>query len=346
VPSTTLRAVDLFAGCGGLSVGLKMAGFNVLAAVEYDVGAIEAYKANHPDVPNIYGYDIRRLSGLDVLKGLRLKRGELELLAGCPPCQGFSRMRTLNRGEAAEDPRNDLVSEYLRLVQEIQPRALMFENVPGIARDQRYRELLLALHRLGYATVDRVHDASHFGVPQRRRRLIMLGTRGHAVKIPEPERGSCSSTVRTAIAHLPAPGASGDPAHDVVESRRPEVTRLIALIPSDGGSRKDVGPAHTLPCHQRCDGFHDVYGRMRWDAVSPTITSGFVNPSKGRFLHPVQDRCITPREAALLQTFPPGYHFPMGRGKYAVARMIGNAFPPELARYHALAVAAALGVPA
>ena len=336
-------AIDLFSGCGGLTTGLKLAGFRVLAAVECEAGALEAYEANHPDVPHLYRQDIRQVTGPQVLEGLGLGRGDLDLLAGCPPCQGFSRMRTLNRGEAADDPRNDLVREYLRLVEELLPRALMFENVPGLANDPRYQELLQAIRGLGYHARHEVHNAADFGVPQRRRRLILLAARGAQVEMPQTLPSDSHPTVRSVIADLPKPGESGDPAHDVTETRRPEIAELIRLIPHDGGSREDLGPGRVLACHERCEGFYDVYGRMHWDDVSPTITSGFVNPSKGRFLHPEQDRCVTPREAALLQTFPPDYVFPMKRGKYPVATMIGNAFPPELARHHARAILEVLG---
>lgn len=329
-------AIDLFSGCGGLTTGLKLAGFRVLAAVECEPGALEAYEANHKDVRHVYRQDIREVTGHRVLEDLELERGELDLLAGCPPCQGFSRMRTLNRGEAVDDPRNDLVREYLRLVTELFPRALLFENVPGLSADPRYQELLQAIRDLGYDAKDEIHDAADFGVPQRRRRLILLAARGIKVDMPRKLSPDRRSTVRTVLAGLPKPGASGDPVHDVTEARHPEIAELIRLIPHDGGSRGDLD--RVLPCHERCDGFYDVYGRMHWDEVSPTITSGFVNPSKGRFLHPEQDRCVTPREAALLQTFPPDYVFPMERGKYPVATMIGNAFPPELARRHAVAV--------
>lgn len=336
-------AIDLFSGCGGLTTGLKLAGFRVLAAVECEPGALEAYEANHPDVPHIYRQDIREVEGRQILEALRLERGELDLLAGCPPCQGFSRMRTRNRREAVDDPRNDLVREYLRLVSELLPQALLFENVPGLANDPRYKELLQSIWELGYNTADEIHDAADFGVPQRRRRLILLAARGAQVEMPKTLPPDRRPTVRSVISGLPKPGKSGDPAHDVVETRQPEIKKLIRLVPHDGGSRGDLGPDHVLACHLRCDGFYDVYGRMHWDNVSPTITSGFVNPSKGRFLHPEQDRCVTPREAALLQTFPPDYVFPMKRGKYPVATMIGNAFPPELARRHARAIFKALG---
>jgi len=325
-----------------LTTGLKLAGFRVGAAVECEPGALEAYEANHADVAHVYPQDIREVTGRQMLDDLKLDRGQLDLLAGCPPCQGFSRMRTLNRGEAIDDPRNDLVREYLRLVAEVLPRALMFENVPGLADDSRYRDLLQAISDLGYIPVDEVHDAADFGVPQRRRRLIMLAVRGARVAMPTALATAERPTVRKAIGGLPRPGMSGDPAHDVTEARRPEIAELIRMIPHDGGSRRDLGPEHELDCHKQCDGFYDVYGRMRWDDVSPTITSGFVNPSKGRFLHPEQDRCVTPREAALLQTFPPDYAFPIARGKYPVATMIGNAFPPELARRHARVIAETL----
>jgi DNA (cytosine-5)-methyltransferase 1 len=234
-------AVDLFSGCGGLTMGLKLAGFRVLAAVECEAGALEAYAANHSDVLHVYRQDIREVTGRQVLEDLKLERGQLGLLAGCPPCQGFSRMRTLNRGEAVDDERNDLVHEYLRLVTELLPRALMFENVPGLANDPRYHGLLQAIRDLDYDAVDEVHDAADFGVPQRRRRLIMLAARGARVAMPKIR--DQRQTVRSIIESLPRPGTSGDPAHDVTEARHPEIAELIQLIPHNGGSRGDLGPA-------------------------------------------------------------------------------------------------------
>ena len=132
---------------------------------------------------------------------------------------------------------------------------------------------------------------------------------------------------------LPAPGASGDEIHDLEEKRSAAIRDRIRLIPKDGGSRSAL--EDQLDCHTKVEGFYDVYGRMHWDRISPTITSGCINPSKGRFLHPEQDRAITLREAALLQGFPPRYRFKLDNGKYRAAELIGNALPPDLVRHHA-----------
>jgi DNA (cytosine-5)-methyltransferase 1 len=332
-------AFDLFCGCGGLSLGMKQAGFRVLGAVDIDPLSVQTYKANHPEV-EVWLEDIRALRGPAVRKKLQLRKGELDLLAGCPPCQGFSTLRTLNGGRSIEDPRNDLVFDFLRLVQELKPKAVMMENVPGLGADRRMVDFCRSLSELGYGHRYRVLNAADFGVPQRRRRLILLAARSGAVDFAQPSTER--PTVRSAIGSLPTAGESGDALHDLPESRSPRVEELIRKIPKDGGSRLQLGRAHQLECHLRCTGFKDVYGRMAWDAPAPTITSGCYNPSKGRFLHPDEDRGITLREAALLQSFPGDYRFPVEGGKLALAGLIGNAFPPEFVRRHAARVAAHL----
>lgn len=325
-------AIDLYSGCGGLTLGLKQAGFEVIGAVEINSLAVETYKANHPNTV-VWKEDIRKLAVRRVMEGLRIEKRELDLLAGCPPCQGFSTMRTLNGGRKINEPQNDLVFEFLRFVRVLKPKAVMLENVPGLAVDWRIHVFRQKLERLGYLCHDGVLNAADYGVPQRRRRMILLGGgEGHI----EPAKAQSEKvTVRDAIGSLPPPGDSGDPLHDLPESRAQHVLDLIKRIPKNGGSRSDINETHRLACHRKCNGFWDVYGRMAWDDVAPTITSGCVNPSKGRFLHPEQDRAITLREAALLQSFPPGYRFSLGRGKFAAAEMIGNALPPELVRRQA-----------
>ncbi|MCY4354789.1 MAG: DNA cytosine methyltransferase [Truepera sp.] len=179
-----------------------------------------------------------------------------------------------------------------------------------------------------------------FSVPQRRRRLILMAGRGFRIHLPQATGESLS--VRMAIGDLPVAGQSGDPAHDHGESRSPKVRKLIRCIPRDGGSRMALGEANQLECHRRVDGFKDVFGRMAWDDPAPTITSGSVNPSKGRFLHPTEDRSITLREAALLQTFPATYKLAMNRGKHPNARFVGEAIPPALARIQGMKIKEAL----
>jgi DNA (cytosine-5)-methyltransferase 1 len=327
-------AIDLFSGCGGLTLGLKQAGFRVIGAVELDPLAIETYKANHKRIV-VWPQDIRTVSVTGMMRRLNLERGQLDLLAGCPPCQGFSTMATLNGHAAQDDPRNDLVLEFARFVRGLRPKALMMEDVPGLAKDKRTEQLVADLEEMGYCCTQDVLDAADYGVPQRRRRFILLAGRGVKIAFGRPARRRRS--VREALRRL-GRRARRDPLHNMPEEHTAKVMEIIRLIPKDGGSRLDLGPAHQLACHRRCDGFKDVYGRMEWDEVAPTITGGCCNPSKGRFLHPVRDRTITLREAALLQTFPSSYFFSLRRGKFSAAQMIGNALPPEFIKRHAKSI--------
>ena len=328
-------AIDLFCGCGGLTLGLKQAGFRAIGAVDIDPLSVETYKFNHPEV-RVWETDIRQLAVSEVKKRLDLEEGELDLLAGCPPCQGFSLMRTLNGSREIEDDRNDLVFDFIRFARELQPKAILMENVLGLAKDKRIKAVCEELEALGYATRFELLDASNYGVPQRRRRVVILG--GKFGKIEFAPATNRRKTVRQAIAHLPIPGESGDPLHDQQAKHCSRVMDLIRKIPKDGGSRMALPPEMQLDCHKNFGGFRDVYGRMAWDEVAPTITCGCINPSKGRFLHPEQDRAITLREAALLQTFPPDYYFSLKRGRYSVGELIGNALPPDFVKQHAMEV--------
>jgi len=339
--ATKLTAIDLFAGAGGLTAGLKLAGFHVCAAVEVDPRAAETFRANHPCV-HLEERDIRAVRCAPLMRELELRRGELDLLAGCPPCQGFSRLPTRNRNAREGDGRNNLVFEFVRFVRAFHPKTIMFENVPGLMRNERFQQVKEQLSALGYSLEAKVLDASDFGVPQRRRRLIVLGSRGHR-RLSLAEPSNQHRTVREAFAVLTAkPGISGDALHDLPVHHSNQVQTLIRAIPVDGGGRLDLPEEMKLECHKHTNGFHDVYGRMRWDAPSPTITSGCVNPSKGRFLHPVEHRAITLREAAILQGFPVDYVFLPRHGKEAIAAMIGNALPPPFIAAHAKSVREAL----
>jgi len=339
-----LTAIDLFCGCGGLTQGLRNAGFRVLGAVDNDGYALEAYRANHRGV-RVWRSDIRRISAARMRRNLKLRKGELALLAGCPPCQGFSTVRTLNGSRRVEDDRNDLLFDFLRFVRAFRPRAVMLENVPGLADDPRFERFVSKLGALSYCVEHRIVNAADHDVPQRRKRLILVAyARSGAVEFPTAKAEVM--TVRRAIGDLPPAGSSGDPLHDTPEKRSKKVSKLIALVPKDGGSRCDLPASLRLKCHQKLDGFYDIYGRMAWDDVAPTITSGCHNPSKGRFLHPVHNRAITLREAAVLQGFPVNYKFPAEIKKERISLMIGNALPPPLIAAHASLVRSKLRVKA
>ncbi|MGO9613054.1 MAG: DNA cytosine methyltransferase [Dissulfurispiraceae bacterium] len=319
------NSVDLFAGCGGLSEGMVKAGFIAKTAVEIDRYAVLAYRMNHPDT-KIIEKDIREVSAHEIIDGLN---GEpLHLAAGCPPCQGFSIVRRLNRKRSARDKRNDLILEYLRLVKELMPLTIMMENVPGLIDYHLFKDIVKDLDRLGYSPKVAIANLKDYGVPQNRKRLIMVGSLLGDIEIADGTGEKV--TVKQVIGGLEPVEVTEDPLHKITTDHSPEVMERIRLTPKDGGSRTDLPENYTLKCHKKANvGFNDIYGRLRWDDYSSTITGGCLNPSKGRFLHPEEDRVITPREAALLQSFPREYKFPVAIPKASLALMIGNALPPR-----------------
>ena len=311
----------------------------MVGAVDIDPLSIETYQANHKEV-TVWAADIRDLNPSEIQSTLNLEPGDLDLLAGCPPCQGFSTMRTLNGALRVDDPRNDLLLEVLRFINVLRPKAVMIENVPGLADDESFQVFCGRMDQAGYRGDHDVLNAAQYGVPQRRKRLIYVAGLRTEIPFAKPEQNTL--TVKDAIGDLPKPGESGDPIHDLPERRTPKVLQLIQRIPKDGGSRTDLPVQDQLECHKRCNGFKDVYGRMAWSEVSPTITSGCFNPSKGRFIHPEEHRAITMREAALLQGFPGNYQFPKATSKSSLAMMIGNALPPPFIAAHAKVIRDAL----
>ncbi|MBI5759701.1 MAG: DNA cytosine methyltransferase [Planctomycetales bacterium] len=325
-------AIDCFAGCGGMSQGFKQAGFKVVGAIEIDADAVGVYKLNHPTV-HMWSQDIRTLTAEAILMQLGIEVGELDLLGGCPPCQGFSTLRTYNGARRVRDSQNDLIFEFQRLVLGLLPKRVMMENVPGLFDNARFKKFRAALNAAGYEVKADVLNVEEYGVPQRRRRLVLLASRVSSVAFAKPSKKG--RTVRDAIGMMPSAGTSGDSLHDLPEKRSRRVAARIRQVPADGGSRASLPRHLRLECHKNSDGFKDVYGRMAWDEPAPTITTGCFNPSKGRFLHPKEDRGITMREAALLQSFPKSYKFPATLGKAKIATMIGNALPPRFIKRHA-----------
>jgi len=319
------QAVDIFSGCGGMTKGMRMAGFDVRVAVEINENAAIAYKMNNTKT-TIIQRDIREVKSKEIK--FLLKNERLALLAGCPPCQGFSSIRRLNRRRSVRDERNRLVLEYLRLVQELMPLTIMMENVPGLVNYYLFKRTIKELSEIGYTLDVGVVDTKNYGVPQRRKRLVVVGSVLGEIKIAQPTYEKM--TVGDAIGKLGSIEEAIDPLHKITVNHTQRIRDMISMIPKNGGGRKDLPVEYQLNCHSKENrGFDDIYGRMKWDDCSPTITAGCLNPSKGRFLHPEEDRVITPREAALLQCFPIDYKFPLEVSKTSLAWMIGEALPPK-----------------
>lgn len=348
-----LRAIDLFAGGGGLTAGLRRAGFHVAAAVEKHPHACSTYRANHRNVAMLES-DVCDVSDIDIAG--KIGAGRVDLLAGCPPCQGFTSLTAKYR---RTDPRNRLLLEMARLAEELRPRAVMVENVPGLATKGRdlYDQFRLQLRNLGYVVSEDVLQAADFGVPQRRKRLVLLAGLQKEIPLPTPTHSEHGEgglkrwrTVRDAIGRMPEPvtlaqARSRGPVEKsdwhVVRSLSAQSKARIAVVKS-GASRVDIPEDMRPACHRNgYKGFTNVYGRMEWDAPAPTVTGGCTTFSKGRFGHPDDDRTISVREAALLQTFPRDYVFDTPYIGH-VCDIIGNALPCEFAAAVSRSVSAAL----
>lgn len=341
-------AVEIFSGGGGLAVGLREAGFQTVAAVELEPHAAATFKANHPTV-QVFRQDVRTVTGQMILP---LTEGRVDVLAACPPCQGFSSLTAKWR---KEDERNRLVSEVGRLAAELRPRAIMMENVPGLTKKglPLFEELISVLTNLGYETNWSILQVADFGVPQRRKRLVLLAGLGFTIPMPVPTHSRTGEnglpkwrTVREAIGDMEEPitfpqakergGAQAFDWHVVRQLSAANVERLKRSKP--GGSWEDIPEELRARCHQDgYKGFPNVYGRMVWDEPSGTITAGCTTLSKGRFGHPEENRTISLREAALLQTFPKEYRFETPYFERA-CEIVGNALPCVFAEAIARAV--------
>jgi len=324
------NSIDIFSGCGGLTEGMHQANFKTRIAFEIDAIASKAYKLNHADT-TVITKDIRNVSIAEIKR--KMKGKTIHLLAGCPPCQGFSSIRRLNRATPVDDDRNNLIMEYVRLVKALMPYTIMMENVPGLVEYDLFKKAITILRdELKYKVDFKVVNVKDYGVPQSRRRLVLVGSRLGEIKVAEPLNNK--QTVRQTIESLPLPENSNDPIHKIFPVHKPHVQKRIEMTPKNGGSRKDLPKRFALKCHEADNvGFNDVYGRLRWDDYSTTITGGCLNPSKGRFLHPEQNRNISAREAAMLQSFPADYKFPTDIPKTNLALLIGNALPPKFSYY-------------
>lgn len=313
----------------------------MVGAVDFDPGACRTYRANHPSV-RLIEEDIRKV-GPERFSDLIPHR--LDLLVVCAPCQPFS---SQNRRKNASDDRNNLVGEAKKFIEFYNPRLVFLENVPGLAATDIFEAFKAWLRTdRGYEVNEPMRvDAANLGVAQRRTRMILVAAKG--VSLSRATDIACLKkvTVESAIGDLPAPPigrskAGLDPLHYAREHSALNIERL-QNIPTDGGSRDSL-PLHLqLNCHKNAKktAFSDTYGRMKWRDVAPTLTTGCTDITRGRFAHPVQNRAITLREAARLQSFPDNYIFHGNGGQ--VATQIGNAVPPRMMRTIADSLIAAL----
>jgi DNA (cytosine-5)-methyltransferase 1 len=321
-------AIDLFCGSGGVTLGLKNAGFNVIGALDLNKKACATYRANHPEV-RLVEKDIKETKPSEFSD---LVTQQLDILAICAPCQPFS---TQNRNKNGEDTRNNLLNASLPFVRFYLPKIIFVENVPGLQTTEVFKRFVAVLRRQGYSVSKPIKvNAAELGVPQRRMRVILIATKGINLKIATNISRASGKTVFESIGDLEVPhiGASSynrDPLHF---SRKHSDLNLSRLkhIPANGGGRESLPSELQLTCHigKKTSSFSDTYGRMSWDEVSPTLTTGCTDITRGRFAHPEQHRAITLREAARLQSFPDEYIFIGSAAE--IATQIGNAVPPTM----------------
>lgn len=359
-------AIDIFSGCGGVSCGLTLAGFKVKAAVEIEDKAVDTY-LSYPALSKVnvlrgteHG-DICKIKGADILAAAGIDKDDIYLFAGCPPCQNFSRQNPKNVEKPIEE-RKKLLFEFLRVIEEVKPPFILMENVPGIKAE--YNKVILDefLTRLEkqYVVIDDILNAANYGVPQIRKRFVLHAVRkdihkelldsGFVFELPKPTHDATEKdgllpwrTVREAIGDLPAIAAGGEyPDDGVIHNHKCAALddvniRRIRAIRANGGSRDGLPPDLILECHKKKDadgnvfsGHKDVYGIMDAERPSPTMTGGCLCYSKGRYGHYAQDRAISVREAARLQTFPDDFIF--SDSLTAAALQIGNAVPIDLVK--------------
>lgn len=328
-----IDAVDLFCGAGGLSYGLQKTGISIRGGIDFDARCEIPFSSNIKGA-KFYLEDITKTEAIKLSKLYRKK--SLKLLAGCAPCQPFSNLRNgINKIKSDKWP---LLNEFSRLVSQIKPDFVTMENVPQLKKQSIFIDFLENLKKNGYEVHFRIVDAAEYGVPQRRKRLVLLASLHGPIRLLSPEEiGVKPKTVRDAIGKLPSLKAGEthvtDPLHKARALSPLNLERIQASQP--GGTWEDWPDRLKLECHKKDSGstFKSVYGRMQWDLPSGTITTQSTNIGTGRFGHPSQDRALSLREIAILQSFPIDYIFTASNSEIEfspLSRLIGNAVPVDL----------------
>jgi DNA (cytosine-5)-methyltransferase 1 len=327
------QVIDLFCGVGGLTHGFVQEGFRVLVGYDSDASCKFAYESNNIGAKFIHK-EIENTASTEI--AAEYEGARTRILVGCAPCQPFS-LYTVKR---PKDEKWKLLLEFQRLIAEVRPEIISMENVPELARHPVFEEFVTVLRQLGYCVSHSVVFCPDYGVPQSRKRLVLFGSRfGQISIIRKTHRKSRWRTVRKAIGRL-APLKAGErsPEDRIHQARRLDATNLerIKNTPA-GGSWSDWPQRLKLACHLKSTGksYRSIYGRMRWNTPSPTLTTHCTGIGNGRYGHPDQDRAISLREAALLQSFPRRYKFVHPKEKVhnkRVSRHVGNAVPVRLGR--------------
>ncbi len=339
---SSISAVDMFCGVGGLTYGLQQADINVVAGLDVDETCKYAFEENNE--ADFISKDIRKFTSAELLKLYPEK--SIKLLVGCAPCQPFSAHTRKNKNRSS-DERWSLLDDFGKLIEEVKPELIAFENVPPIIKEDIFTEFCKKLDSLGYYfDPELVVYSPDYGIPQKRRRLVLIASIWDKVELI-PKTHSCSpddgllpfQTVEDAIGDLPKVDdgevCEQDPLHRSRKLSNKNKQRIISSKP--GGTWNDWDEELRLPCHKKTSGesYTTVYGRMTWDDPAPTITTQFNNLGSGRFGHPEQDRALSLREGALLQSFPKEYKFIHPESPITVGRIaayIGNAVPVQLAK--------------
>lgn len=337
--SKKLQAVDFFCGAGGMSLGLSKAGITILGGIDNDSDCGATYEKNIPGVQFIQ-HDISTLSAAELARRLKVKRNDPSLIfAGCSPCQFWSKIRT----DKTKSKRTAfLLKQFEKFISYFRPGFIIVENVPGLI--QRKKQSVLPgfiefLDALGYAWSDGIINAHHYGVPQHRVRYLLIATRlTPTISLPAPEPNplltvSAFIGITNGFKNIAAGHRDLTNFQHTSSALSPRNLLRIQLTKKSGGDRtawKDDESLQISAYNGRDNIFRDVYGRMYWDRSAPTITTRFNSFSNGRFGHPDEDRAISIREGATLQTFPKDFVF-QGTNLNSLARQIGNAVPPALA---------------
>lgn len=327
-------AVDLFCGVGGLTHGLRKAGIAVAAGYDIDEACEWPFEKNNGGA-KFHRIDVAQVKGDELKKYFEEDKG-ISLLAGCAPCQPFSSY-SLNKTDEA-DHRWSMLEHFGRLIEEAKPTLVTMENVPRVRKHEVFARFVQTLEDNGYSVSTSIVKCVDYGIPQARTRLVLLASLLGEIELrPRDPRRDKKRTVRHAIGHMGKVKAGGvsssDPLHRTSALSELNRKRMRAALP--GGSWRDWDSGLVATCHQDNKGksFPGVYGRMEWDKPAPTITTQFYGFGNGRFGHPEQDRALSLREGAMLQTFPAKYRFVKTGGTIhmtAVGRLIGNAVPVRL----------------